>query len=107
MADPACAREFLSRGADPDHIGPSGKSILVGAIVSSEDTSWIEVLLEYSARLEQEDLFYALRPRVRQNCRELLFCWRRGSILTKLMLNGALLYTMLLSVVPRALSEYS
>jgi ankyrin repeat protein len=78
MADPVCAREFLSRGADPNRIGPSGKSILVGAIVSSEDTSWIEVLLEYGARLEQEYLFYALRPRVRQKLQKTSFLLAKG-----------------------------
>ncbi|OKP10244.1 hypothetical protein PENSUB_4418 [Penicillium subrubescens] len=78
MADFACAREFLSRGADPNRIGPSGKSILVGAIVSSEDTSWIEVLLEYGARLEQEYLFYALRPRVRQKLQKTSFLLAKG-----------------------------
>lgn len=66
MADSACAREFLSRGADPNRIGPSGIPILVGAIISREDTSWVEVLLEYGARIEKEFLLDALRPRTRQ-----------------------------------------
>ncbi|KAJ6063666.1 hypothetical protein N7499_012346 [Penicillium canescens] len=66
MADPVCAREILSRGADPNRIGPSGIPIVVGAIISSDDTSWIEVLLEYGARIEKEFLFDTLRPRTRQ-----------------------------------------
>lgn len=47
MADPACARELLSRGADPNRIGPRGVPILVSAIVSSEDTARVELLLEH------------------------------------------------------------
>lgn len=66
MSDAACARELRSRGADPNRTGPRGLPILVGAIVSSEDTSWVEVLLEYGSKLEPEVLFDALRPRARQ-----------------------------------------
>jgi ankyrin repeat protein len=66
MRDAAYTRELLSRGADPNRTGPRGIPILVGAIVSSEDTSCVEVLLEYGAKLEPEFLFDALRPRVRQ-----------------------------------------
>ncbi|KAJ5771518.1 uncharacterized protein N7511_003569 [Penicillium nucicola] len=66
MADPVCTRELLSWGADPNGIGPSGIPIIVGAIISSDDTSLIEVLLEYGARIENDFLFKALRPRTRQ-----------------------------------------
>lgn len=65
MSDPACAREFLSRGADPNRTGPSRVPILVGAIVSSEDVSWPKVLLEYGAKLENKFLFNALQLRTR------------------------------------------
>jgi ankyrin repeat protein len=65
MADPACAREFLSRGADPNRTGPSNVPIFVGATVSSEYVSWLEVLPEYGAKLENGFLFDALQPRTR------------------------------------------
>ncbi|KAF3396134.1 hypothetical protein F1880_006515 [Penicillium rolfsii] len=55
MADPAYAREFLSRDADPNH------------------TSWIEVLLDHGARLEQEYIFYAFQPHVRQKLQRASF----------------------------------
>ncbi|KAJ6127215.1 hypothetical protein N7523_002827 [Penicillium sp. IBT 18751x] len=66
MLDPICARELLSRGADPNRIGVRGVSLLTGAILASEDTSLVELLLEYGAKLEQDLLFVALRPRGRQ-----------------------------------------
>ncbi|KAJ5293541.1 beta-lactamase-like protein [Penicillium atrosanguineum] len=66
MLDPTCARELLSRGADPNRVGVRGVSHLTGAIVASEDTSLVELLLEYGAKLEQDLLFDALRPRGRQ-----------------------------------------
>lgn len=66
MADPACARKLLSRGADPNRIGPRGVPILVSAIVRSEDTARVELLLKHGAKLESEFLSDALRPRVRQ-----------------------------------------
>lgn len=78
MADPACAREFLSRGADPNRIGPSGIPLLVSAIISSEDTSRLEVLLEYGAKLENEYLFAVFRRRVRQKLLKISFLLAKG-----------------------------
>ncbi|ESZ90868.1 hypothetical protein SBOR_8737 [Sclerotinia borealis F-4128] len=67
LVEPACARELLSRGADPNLCGPSGKSPLFRAIISSEEenTALFELLLEYGAKLEPELLFAAVAPRVR------------------------------------------
>ncbi|CZT43391.1 uncharacterized protein RSE6_03423 [Rhynchosporium secalis] len=54
--DPECAREFLSRGADPNAIGPRGKTALLSALESA-NVDVAEVLLEYGARPEPNFLF--------------------------------------------------
>ncbi|KAB8238029.1 ankyrin repeat domain-containing protein [Aspergillus alliaceus] len=48
MSNPACARELISRGPDPNH------------------TSLIELLLAHGAKLEPDLLFKAVAPRVPQ-----------------------------------------
>ena len=50
----------------------------MSAIVSSEDVSWIKVLLEYGAKLENEFLFDALRPRTRQVLLKTYFLLAKG-----------------------------
>jgi ankyrin repeat protein len=50
----------------------------VSAIISSEDTSRIEVLLEYGAKLENEYLFAAFRRRVRQKLLKTSFLLAKG-----------------------------
>lgn len=64
--NPLSAREMLSRGADPNLCGPRGLSPFARAIVSikEEETSLLELYLEYGARLESELLFFAAAPRV-------------------------------------------
>jgi ankyrin repeat protein len=66
MNDPECARELLSRGADPNRLGPRGISALGNAIISlgEEDMTLPELLLEYGAKLESDLFFYALGRRV-------------------------------------------
>ncbi|GFF29350.1 ankyrin repeat and KH domain-containing protein mask [Aspergillus udagawae] len=68
LHNPACARELLLRGADPNLTNPRGITPLVRAIVSTHeaDTSLPELLLAYGAKLESDLLFTALGPRVRQ-----------------------------------------
>ncbi|KAJ5152932.1 uncharacterized protein N7482_009410 [Penicillium canariense] len=65
MQDPECAREFLSRGADPNRVGPQGTPVLLTAIacLREDDTTLLELFLEYGARLKPEHLFEALGRR--------------------------------------------
>ncbi|RAH78950.1 ankyrin [Aspergillus japonicus CBS 114.51] len=65
LKDPACVRELLSRGADPNRCGPRGVTPLAGALeyVSEDDTSLFELLLEYGAKLEASLFVEAMRPR--------------------------------------------
>lgn len=62
--DPACAREFLSRGTDPNAIGPSGKTALFYALQKA-NVAMAEVLVEYGARLEPNFLFSTMLLRWR------------------------------------------
>ncbi|KAF7159490.1 hypothetical protein CNMCM5623_004828 [Aspergillus felis] len=68
ITSPACARELLLRGADPNLTNPRGITPLVRAIAGTHeaDTSLPELLLAHGAKLESDLLFTALRPRVRQ-----------------------------------------
>jgi ankyrin repeat protein len=70
MASAACARELLSRGADPNLTGPRGVSPLVSAIVSADEpsaaTDLVEQLIGSGAHLTSDLLFAAAAPRVRQ-----------------------------------------
>ncbi|KAE8372196.1 ankyrin [Aspergillus bertholletiae] len=78
----ACARELLSQGADPNRCGPRGISPLVRTIVGTckgEDTSHVEVLLAYGAKLESDLLFAAGGPRVAQ-----------GELMTRFLLASGL-----------------
>ena len=61
-----CARELLSRGADPNIIGSTGCNALVAAIatVKSDILEYLELLIEYGAQLEPQLLFSAVAPRV-------------------------------------------
>ncbi|CZT07653.1 uncharacterized protein RAG0_13027 [Rhynchosporium agropyri] len=62
--DPECAREFLSRGADPNAIGPRGKTALLSALESA-NVEVAEVLVEYGARPEPNFLFSTMLLRWR------------------------------------------
>lgn len=66
--NPECARELLSRGADPNLCGPRGINPLARAIVSihEEDTSLLELYLAYGANLQSDLLLFAAAPRVAQ-----------------------------------------
>ncbi|KAF5855562.1 hypothetical protein ETB97_008986 [Aspergillus alliaceus] len=66
MKNTACARELLSRGADPNRCGPKGVTPLASALGSAceEDTYLFELLLAHGAKLEPDLFFYAIRPRV-------------------------------------------
>ncbi|KAE8151547.1 ankyrin repeat-containing domain protein [Aspergillus avenaceus] len=68
ISDPACVRELLSRGADPNRCGPRGVSPLVRTIVSSrgENISCLELLLAHGAQLKSSLLFSAVGSRVPQ-----------------------------------------
>jgi ankyrin repeat protein len=83
LADPACARELLSRGADPNICGPAGHSPLFYAIHSSIESKplfeLLELLLEYGAKLEPDLLFAAATPRIRHH-----------ELMTKFLLNKGL-----------------
>ncbi|PKX95166.1 uncharacterized protein P174DRAFT_419124 [Aspergillus novofumigatus IBT 16806] len=59
LTDPACARELLSRGADPNHSDPGGGvPPLIRAIVGTreEDTSLPELLLAHEAKLDSDNI---------------------------------------------------
>jgi ankyrin repeat protein len=62
LVDPACARELLTRGADPNIFGPGTKSPLYGAVFGGR-TSLAELLLEYGANLDPDLLFVTAAPR--------------------------------------------
>lgn len=83
MTSAACARELLSRGADPNLTGPSGVSALVSAIVSADEpsvaTDLVEQLIASGAHLTSDLLFAAAAPRVRQ-----------GTVVTALLLRKGL-----------------
>lgn len=70
LLNPACARELLARGADPNLCGPRGiHSPPFGrAIVSTrqEPLSLLELYLAQGAVLDSHLLFYAVRSRVGQ-----------------------------------------
>ncbi|KAL6230355.1 ankyrin repeat-containing domain protein [Aspergillus navahoensis] len=78
--NPACAREMLSRGADPNLCGPRGIPPLARAIVSTHepDTSLLELLIEHGAKLDSNLLFFAASPRVRQGELMTRFLLARG-----------------------------
>ncbi|KAG4429191.1 hypothetical protein IFR05_015325 [Cadophora sp. M221] len=63
--DPTCAREFLSRGTDPNAIGPCGETALFCALESA-NLAIAEVLIKYGARLEPNFLFSTMRLRWRE-----------------------------------------
>ncbi|RAK76514.1 ankyrin repeat domain-containing protein [Aspergillus fijiensis CBS 313.89] len=64
LKDPACARELLSRGADPNRRGPRGVTPLACALeYVCEDTSLFELLVEHGAKLEADLLFEAVSSR--------------------------------------------
>ncbi|RMJ20767.1 hypothetical protein PHISP_08363 [Aspergillus sp. HF37] len=81
LINPACARELLSRGADPNLCGPKGTPPLGRAIVSTRegDLSLLELYLAYGAMLEPRLLFYAVAPRVHQ-----------GELMTRFLLGKGL-----------------
>jgi ankyrin repeat protein len=63
QTDPACIREFLLRGADPNISAPNGETLLRTALrQGGEEDEWkpaVELLLEHGAKLEPEMLFVA------------------------------------------------
>lgn len=65
MKDPECAREFLARGADPNRVGPREIPVFLPAIacLREDNTTMLEIFLEYGARLKPEHLFEALGRR--------------------------------------------
>ncbi len=66
MEDPECAREFLSRGADSNRVDSRGAPTFLTAIycLREDDTTLLDLYLEYGARLKSEHLFYAVGRRV-------------------------------------------
>lgn len=67
MEDPECAREFLSRGADPSRVDSRGAPTFLTAIhcLREDDTILLDLFhLEYGARLKSEHLYYAVGRRV-------------------------------------------
>ncbi|PKX96892.1 ankyrin repeat domain-containing protein [Aspergillus novofumigatus IBT 16806] len=65
LHNPACARELLLQGADPNLTNSRGITPLIRAIVSTHeaDISLPELLLAHGAKLESDLLFTALGPR--------------------------------------------
>ncbi|KAK0103179.1 hypothetical protein ONS95_014976 [Cadophora gregata] len=62
--DPACAREFLSRGADPNITGPRGETALYKAL-EDQHVDMAEMLIEYGTKLEPNFLFTTIHLRWR------------------------------------------
>ena len=74
-----CARELLSRGgADPNLLTPWGDSPLRAAIhtVDNHIIEYLELLIEYGARLDPQLLFAPLSPRS-----------RHGEVVTRFLLD--------------------
>ncbi|KAG4434663.1 hypothetical protein IFR05_009868 [Cadophora sp. M221] len=64
MSNPACAREFLSRGTDPNATGPRGETALYCAL-TNDNLEIADLLVEYGAKLEPKLLFTTIRLRWR------------------------------------------
>ncbi|KAH8655273.1 ankyrin repeat-containing domain protein [Xylariales sp. PMI_506] len=67
MTTPACAVELLSRGADPNLVGPNGYSPIKTAIGSNfveQRLDLVNLLLEYGAVLDSKLLFVPAGARV-------------------------------------------
>ena len=75
MLEPACAREFLLRGADPNATGPQKKTPLYRAIRSGR-VELADLLVDYGAKVEPNLLFETVGSRKRY-----------GDIMTKYLLD--------------------
>ena len=72
-----CAREFLSRGADPNASGPSKKSLLQCALISGYEEK-AELLISYGAKIEPNLLWSTVGSRKRHGERMTRFLLEKG-----------------------------